>query len=71
MKEFILHTKKLTFYFRGRIVLYDRKYQIVCISYGGGPRYADEIFDWKTKTKKEMLQKIKRFKLRHNLLSTK
>lgn len=69
-KEFVLRTKKVKAYFRGYLKKWDNEWHIICTSCAGGPTPPLlDMIDWRTKTKKEMLAKIKKLKKKHNLTS--
>ncbi len=67
--EFILRTRKVESYFRGKIKLWDGEWHITCSSYAGGIPSILPILDFRAKTKKMILDKIQKFKTKHKLIS--
>lgn len=68
-KNFVLRTKRIDSYFTGRLVKYDGEWQVVCINYAGGKPPILDVLDFRTKTKKEMNEKLSRFKAKYKLIS--
>jgi len=71
MEKIILRTKKIQFYFRGRIIKSDGEWIVMCDTYSGGSQGPDilKILDYKEKSKAKLLEKIKAFKSKHKLIS--
>jgi len=68
--EFVLRTRKIDTYFRGRIVFTHDSWEVVCASCSGGSVPVLDIIDYRAKTKKLILEKIQKFKTKYNLIST-
>lgn len=68
--EFVLRTKKIDSYFRGKILLWNDEFSVVCVSYCGGTPPILDILDYRAKTKEKIFRKIKKFKAKWKLIST-
>lgn len=69
--EFVLRTRKIESYFRGKLIFNtNEKWGIICLSYSGGNVPILNILEYRGKTQKKLIEKIKKFKKKHKLLST-